>query len=100
AQKVDASGSYTRDRFISSFIGFTPAENPRAVILVVIDEPKGKYYGGVVAAPVFKRIASETLSYMNVPPDEKHRGHARVKETNPAPWKRPAVATIEDGTSG
>ena len=45
-----------------------PAESPRLVILVMIDEPRDKYWGGEVAAPVFSEIARETLRYLNVPP--------------------------------
>ena len=68
ARKLDKNGTYANDRHIASFVGFTPADDPRLAILVVIDEPQGKYYGGTVAAPVFRRIASETLNYLNIPP--------------------------------
>ena len=67
-RKLDRNGTYSNDRHIASFVGFTPADDPRLTILVVIDEPQGKYYGGTVAAPVFRRIASETLNYLNIPP--------------------------------
>lgn len=68
AQKVDGPNGYSEDRFTASFVGFAPAERPEIVILVVIDEPQGNHYGGVVAAPVFKKIALETLDYMNIAP--------------------------------
>ncbi|MEJ2730838.1 MAG: penicillin-binding protein 2 [Deltaproteobacteria bacterium] len=68
ARKLDKNGTYSHDRHIASFVGFTPADDPRLTILVVIDEPQGKYYGGTVAAPVFRRIAGETLNYLNIPP--------------------------------
>jgi cell division protein FtsI (penicillin-binding protein 3) len=68
ARKLDKKGTYSNDRHIASFVGFTPADDPRLTILVVIDEPKGKYYGGTVAAPVFRRIAGEALNYLNIPP--------------------------------
>ncbi len=68
AQKVDIGRNYSNERYIASFIGFAPSENPELVILVIADEPENQYYGGVVAAPVFKKIALETLSYMNIPP--------------------------------
>ena len=61
AQKAAPGGGYSHDRFIASFIGFAPAEAPRVVIAVVIDEPKGKIYGGDVAAPVFSALGAETL---------------------------------------
>ncbi len=68
ARKLDKSGTYSNDRHMASFVGFTPADNPKLAILVLIDEPQGKYYGGTVAAPVFRRIARETLNYLNIPP--------------------------------
>jgi cell division protein FtsI (penicillin-binding protein 3) len=68
ARKLDENGTYSDSKHIASFVGFTPAENPKLAILVVIDEPQGKYYGGTVAAPVFRRVAREALNYLNVPP--------------------------------
>jgi cell division protein FtsI (penicillin-binding protein 3) len=68
AQKIDASGKYARGIYVSSFLGFAPADEPKVVILVIVDEPKGKHYGGTVAAPAFKKIAHETLNYLNIPP--------------------------------
>ena len=61
AQKAAAGGGYSHDRFVATCIGFVPAESPRAVIAVVIDEPKGKIYGGDVAAPAFSALGAETL---------------------------------------
>lgn len=68
SQKIGKDGTYAEDKYIASFVGFTPAENPEIAILVVIDEPQGKYYGGIVAAPAFKKIAHETLNHMNISP--------------------------------
>ena len=69
AQKVDGLvGGYYEDRFISSFMGYVPSNQPRLVILVVIDEPQGIPYGGSVAGPVFRNIAERSLHYLNVPP--------------------------------
>ena len=68
AQKVDSLvGGYYEDRFISSFVGYVPSNQPRLVILVVIDEPQGIPYGGRVAGPVFKNIAERSLQYLNIP---------------------------------
>jgi cell division protein FtsI (penicillin-binding protein 3) len=58
---------YSRDKYISSFVGFVPADDPKLALIVVVYEPKGKAYGGVVAAPVFKKIIEHTFAYMNVP---------------------------------
>lgn len=62
--------TYSRDRYVSSFVGFVPAEEPRIVAIVVIGEPKGGYYGGTVAAPVFRELAEATLAYMRVPRED------------------------------
>jgi len=67
AQKIE-NGMYARGKYVSSFIGFVPADHPEAVILVIVDEPQKRYYGGTVAAPAFKRIALETLGYFNISP--------------------------------
>lgn len=71
AQLVDQrTKRYSKDRFISSFVGFVPADNPKIAMIIVVHEPKGQIYGGVVAAPVFKAVADQALSYMNVPRDD------------------------------
>ena len=69
ARKLDEGGKYSESRHVASFVGFTPAANPEIAVLVIIDEPKENYYGGIVAAPVFKQIAQQTLNYLNVPPE-------------------------------
>lgn len=76
AQKYDPkTGRYSKDRFVSSFVGFIPADNPRIAMIVVIHDPKGAHYGGVVAAPVFKAISDEAMAYLNVPRDDaKEKG--------------------------
>jgi len=64
------SGGYSEDRYLSLFAGMAPADNPRLVTVVVIDEPQGKeYYGGQVAAPVFSRVMTGALRLMDIPPD-------------------------------
>jgi cell division protein FtsI (penicillin-binding protein 3) len=68
AQKIDDRGTYAKSKYLASFIGFTPVENARLAILVIIDEPKKNHYGGIVAAPAFKTIAHKALNYLNVPP--------------------------------
>jgi cell division protein FtsI (penicillin-binding protein 3) len=68
ARKLDENGEYSKDKHTASFIGFAPAERPAVAILVIVDEPQGQYYGGVVAAPVFRQIAQQALNYLNVPP--------------------------------
>jgi cell division protein FtsI/penicillin-binding protein 2 len=68
AQKVEG-GQYVHGKYISSFIGFFPADNPELCISIVLDEPKEGYYGGLVAAPAFRQIAERAASYLNIRPD-------------------------------
>jgi len=64
AQKVEpGSGRYSATKRTASFIGFLPLNDPKLLILVVIDEPRGQVYGGVVAAPAFNQIAVKTAYY-------------------------------------
>jgi cell division protein FtsI (penicillin-binding protein 3) len=85
AQKVDSLlGGYSEDRYTSGFMGFAPAQEPKLVLLVVVDEPQGNTYGGVVAAPIFKAIMEKVLPYLQVVP----KGTMIVKnELNSAPLK-------------
>ena len=76
AQKF-VNGAYSHTKFMSSFIGMVPAEKPNFVIAVNIDEPQGVVYGGLVAAPVFKKIAWEALRDLGVAPTQ--------------PFEKPAV---------
>jgi len=69
AQKA-MNGSYAPGKYISSFIGFFPADNPEVCISIVMDESKEGYYGGKVCGPVFKEIAEGCASYLNVPSDK------------------------------
>jgi cell division protein FtsI (penicillin-binding protein 3) len=86
AQKIDPNGQYSKSHYVASFIGFAPATQPAVTILVVIDSPVGAYYGTDVAAPVFRSIAEQTLSYLNVPQDNP----ARWPQVIPAkPMKAP-----------
>ncbi|MBP9114613.1 MAG: transpeptidase family protein [Polyangiaceae bacterium] len=67
AQKVDpATGKYSNEKFTSSFVGFVPAEKPRLVVAVVLDEPSIGHFGGDLAGPVFRRIAGESLRVLGV----------------------------------
>ena len=62
-------GRYSKSEYNASFVGFLPSRKPAVALIVVLDSPHGKgYYGGVVAAPIFKRIAESTLRYLGVGP--------------------------------
>ncbi|MBI2265613.1 MAG: hypothetical protein HYU64_10635 [Armatimonadetes bacterium] len=69
--QVIREGRYVPGKYVASFVGFVPAEAPRLVILVKIDEPAGVYWGGVVAAPVFREIATEALWRLGVPTSDQ-----------------------------
>ena len=72
AQKVDPrTGAYSSALSIGSFVGFVPADAPRLAMIIVIDEPQGEAWGGVVAAPVFRRVGEQVLTYMGVPRDDQ-----------------------------
>ena len=68
AQKALPNGRGYSDKRVGSFIGFAPADNPQLVITVIVDEPQGSSYGGVVAAPAFKAVAEQVLPYTGVYP--------------------------------
>jgi cell division protein FtsI/penicillin-binding protein 2 len=70
AQKIDPkTRSYSATKFVGSFVGFAPVNNPQVVIIVVIDEPAGAYHGGDVAAPIFREVAEQVLPTLGVMPD-------------------------------
>ena len=65
--QVAENGTYSKTKFIASFIGFAPAADPRLLVAVVVDQPQGEIYGGSVAAPAFGKIAAFALPYLGVP---------------------------------
>jgi cell division protein FtsI (penicillin-binding protein 3) len=70
AQKVDtATGRYSRSRYIASFTGFAPVNNPAVSVLVILDSPAGSHEGGLAAAPAFSRVMQQVLEFLNVPHD-------------------------------
>jgi cell division protein FtsI (penicillin-binding protein 3) len=70
AQKVDpATGAYSKTKYIGSFAGFAPVNNPQIVVAVILDSAVGLHQGGQISAPVFRRIAQQVLEYMHVPHD-------------------------------
>ena len=63
------NGGYSTSKYVASFVGLVPAKKPRLAIMVMVDEPRGAIFGGVVAAPAFQEIARFDLQYLEVPPD-------------------------------
>ena len=72
AQKPE-KGGYSTNKYVASFIGIAPVNNPKFVIAVMVDEPKGVRSGGKVAAPIFSKIASEALRRLQMSPDSKRQ---------------------------
>lgn len=106
AQKPSRHGGYMKDRYYASFVGFAPADDPRVVVYVGIDEPEGYYYGGQVAAPAFREVVEKTLKYLKVP-SRRRLASGREKDVDPreayveshmpvAPRKLPEVPMIGD----
>lgn len=107
AQKIDPrTRAYSKTKYVASFVGFAPADSPAVVIIVVLDEPSGSYYGGTVAAPVFREIAEQVLPYLDVvpnaewKPEDRRAGEellARAKSSDEA--RAAAVARAESAKS-
>ncbi|MGA8367094.1 MAG: penicillin-binding transpeptidase domain-containing protein [Candidatus Acidiferrales bacterium] len=105
AQKIDpATGRYSRNDYVASFVGFAPINDPAITILVVLDSPVGQHMGAEVSAPVFKRVAEQVLAYLNVPRDvpapsdtetAKNSGPSQMPRSAPAPDEKAAQANFE-----
>ena len=90
AQKFE-HGQLASGKYFASFIGFFPADNPEVCIAVTMDEPKQGYYGGQIAAPIFKQIAEPVANYLNIRPEDG--GEPSVSETVAAQIDNPPVKT-------
>jgi cell division protein FtsI (penicillin-binding protein 3) len=98
AQKIDpVSKAYSHELYVSSFVGFVPADAPEIVILVMIDEPKGAYYGGTVAAPAFRQIALAALASREVFPDDAATREAFLASYRPIVPEAAPVAEAAEG---
>jgi cell division protein FtsI (penicillin-binding protein 3) len=70
AQKLDpATGTYSRTKYVASFAGFAPINNPAVTVAIILDSAVGPHQGGQVAAPVFQRVAQQVLEYLHIPHD-------------------------------
>ncbi len=80
SQKVDPETKrYSKKKYVASFVGFVPSDKPRLVIMVMIDEPKGHIYGGLVAGPVFKEVGSWALNHLRISPQPSLLGNIKVQ---------------------
>jgi cell division protein FtsI/penicillin-binding protein 2 len=69
--QVAENGTYSETKFVASFVGFAPAQDPKLLVAIVVNQPtRGSYYGGTVAAPAFGEIAKFALPYLGIPPDQ------------------------------
>ena len=101
AQKADyIHGGYSKDKWTSSFVGFAPAQKPRLVMAVVIDEPMIAHQGGAIAAPAFRRIMEASLRHLGVPADANGTLAEQVRARRlQAPLEAPASDTAEAAPS-
>ncbi|MDQ4002879.1 MAG: penicillin-binding protein 2 [Actinomycetota bacterium] len=89
AQKVDPKTGLYGNEYVTSFIGFAPAEDPAYLVMIVVDEPQKDLFGEVVAAPAFQDVMGFTLGYFNVPPDrESTKDDPPPPDPTPAPGAR------------
>ncbi|MDR1296249.1 MAG: transpeptidase family protein [Deltaproteobacteria bacterium] len=88
-KSVFGEHGYSKNKYVASFVGVAPYNNPALCVLVVLDEPWPSYYGGEVAAPVFKEIMSQALPILNVP---------KVEEEAPPKW--PSLSDADDSAPG
>jgi cell division protein FtsI (penicillin-binding protein 3) len=94
SQKVDPKTKrYSWKNYEAIFVGFAPLENPRMVILVMIDEPRGSVYGGIVAGPVFREVGAWTLNNLHINPEVKTAGlEAKLGDrSHPGPETKPRL---------
>jgi cell division protein FtsI (penicillin-binding protein 3) len=100
AEKQEGRG-YNSDKHRAWFSGISPIDNPRVVVAVMIDEPTGVYFGGLVAAPVFKVVVEQALRTLNVPPDLEVKAPVlTAQNSKPARGKPLAVARADDVATG
>lgn len=83
SQKATSTGGYAKDLYVTSFIGIVPVEQPRYVVLVVIDEPAGGGYGGTVAAPVAQEVIKTLVNLENIPPSSTVEPEETEKDDEP-----------------
>ncbi len=89
AQRPSPAGGYAPGAYVASFVGVVPADTPRLAVLVIVDRPRGAYFGGEVAAPVFREIARQVLWYLRVPPQAPQA--VPPVEQAPSPGEPPAL---------
>lgn len=100
AQKYEVGRGYDSKKYLASFIGFLPADKPELLIGVMIDEPRAPYYGGLTAAPVFKKIAERSIQILDrIPKTAVVKNTPQVGKTKPMPEliPMPEIRVASDG---
>jgi cell division protein FtsI (penicillin-binding protein 3) len=96
AQKSNhQTGRYADDRYTASFIGFAPVTDPKILVVVVVNEPQKGFYGGVVAAPTFRRIAQQALHALQVPPERIKAKSERVAAFDHGLPSQPSLVALQ-----
>jgi cell division protein FtsI (penicillin-binding protein 3) len=86
AQKIDVlTHRYSKTKYVASFVGIAPVNNPAISVAVIIDSPEGNHFGNLNAAPVFREVAQEVLEYLGVPHDTNLTAPADLAKAQPAP---------------
>ena len=94
AQKIDVvTHRYSKTEYVASFVGIAPVSNPAITVAVVIDSPKGDYYGTAAAAPVFRDVAQQVLEYLGVPHDTELKSQTLAAEAQEPEEPPPANQT-------
>lgn len=100
AQRLNAEGTgYAEGQYVASFIGFGPLENPRYIALVVVDNPRGIYYGAQVAAPVFKSLMLQILRAKGIPPSQPAAG-TELPQAAATAWQQHVLPPVQRSAEG
>lgn len=102
AQKISEYGGYASGQYIASFVGFVPADNPQYAMLVMLDNPRGAFYGSQVSAPIFRDTLQQILVAKGIQPSSSEGlpsfdAHMQPGQKNEAPKATPALTAKEDG---
>ncbi len=101
AQKVDpVTHAYSPTKRIGSFVGFVPSDKPKLTIVVIIDEPQGVKYGGIVAAPAFRSIAQNSLAYLKIQPNQPTVASAKAAAAKASAAPQAEFTEDEDALDG
>ena len=101
AQKSNQqTGGYAEDRYTASFVGFAPATDPKILVVVVINEPKKGFHGGVVAAPAFRRIAQQALHALQVPPEKAKGKQRKIASLDNGAATQPSLVALQPAAYG